>query len=265
MTLPTVSPLEARLPTGINGVLSEVGQHDRFQLKVPPGKKLGIQIWADRLGLPVDPVAVARIPAGPELGRGDDAAGARDPQFQITVPGDKDSIEIEVWDLLGRGGEDCRYRIEIADVDAPALNLSLEQDSVAVSQDGGALLVVPINRQRFSGELQLGLAEEIPGVEVSGGWVPADSDRGLIYLHRTGEVTPTVTQIVARADVPGLETVAAKRAATALSPQLPWQDRMLALAPTQDIGLSIANRSLTSETVLWQGGVLRLPDRFDAG
>lgn len=244
-------------PLAINGVLSEPAEHDKFRVKVAPGQVVKVNVWADRLGVQSDLIAVVRVPGAQELGRNDDANGSRDPQLQVTTPGDREVIEVEVWDMLGQGSSALRYRIELEDAKAPQLKMQLDLTGIQVSPDGGAMLVVPVDRQNFNGDLDLNLSPAIPGVQVAGGHVPANSNRGLLLLSLAPDAQPGITQLVAKSENDAMGLVPAMRATTALSPSFPWFDRQLAVSPIPAVGLKVVVAELTDGTTLWQGGVAR--------
>ncbi len=249
--------LETPLPLGINAVLSKPEERDKFRIQVKPGSVLKVDVWSDRLGVDSDGMVVVRVPGGKELGRNDDAAGSKDPQLQVTVPNDQEVIEVEFWDMLGQGSSTHRYRIEITDTKSPQVEMKLGMTGVKVSPDGGALLVVPINRKGFSGPLDLSLSPEVPGIQVSGGHVPANSNRGLLFLTVAPDARPAVTQFVAQTHQDGLGMVSASREKNNLSGTFPWFDRELAVAPVPAVGYQSEVVGLEEATTLWQGGVAR--------
>ncbi len=258
-------PPALELPLAINGVLSKPAERDRFRIKVAPGQVVRVNVWADRLGVECDLMAVVRVAGAQELGRNDDANGARDPQLEVAMPGDQEVMEVEVWDVLGQGSETLRYRIELEDVKAPKLKMQLGLTGIQVSPDGGAMVVVPVDRENFSGDLQLLLSPSIPGVEVSGGRVPAHSNRGLLWLSLAPNAQPGITQLVAKSDNDALGLVPASRAATALSPLFPWFDRELAVSSIPEVGLKVNAAGLTDGATLWQGGVARFKTTLQRG
>lgn len=250
-------PPAVALPLAINGVLSERAEHDKFRVKLAPGQVVKVNVWADRLGVESDLIAVVRVPGANELGRNDDANGSRDPQLQVTLPGDRDEIEVEVWDVLGQGSSEFRYRIELEDAKAPQLKMQLDLTGIQVSPDGGAMLVVPVDRQNYTGHLDLTLSPAIPGIQVTGGHVPAHSNRGLLLLSLTPDARPGITQLVAKSENDAMGLVPATRAATALSPSFPWFDRQVAVSPIPEVGLKVDVEGLADGSTLWQGGVAR--------
>ncbi len=91
-------------PVGISGRLLTPFAEDRFRLNVVPGQKLRLEVFAERLGSPLDTALVLRNEKGAVLVRAEDSPGTLDPVLDYTVPDKTTVLLAGVVDAQGRGG-----------------------------------------------------------------------------------------------------------------------------------------------------------------
>ncbi|MFM8251256.1 MAG: hypothetical protein ACKOBW_06645 [Planctomycetota bacterium] len=237
-----------------SGVLSAVGEEDRVTVAVTAGMRLRCDLQARALGSPLDGVLAVLGPQGNALGNSDDRPGSPDPLLDLTVPGGVDKITFVLKDLQGRGGPAYFYRLVVRDLAKPDFNLTLTTDRLQIPSGGSQVLLVPINRQEYAGEIGL-VASGLPtGVQLSTSAVPAGGSLALIgltaadgtppaasiakLLGRTPDGTPAIVRAAVGADQPALRSV-------------PWVREELAVAVTEPTPVRIAWREPTpaSETL----------------
>jgi len=119
-------------PVGINGILAQPDEIDRYRLTVKKGEPLQVRVWASALGSPVDPIiklrrvdsagvaeAVeleaddAKLPDRDIFGGHGDFPDKFDPSVIWTPRQDGDYV-LEISDSRGFGGPNYVYRIEVA-------------------------------------------------------------------------------------------------------------------------------------------------------
>src|SRR5207237_1381253 len=66
-------------PVGVSGRLPQPFAEDRYRVPVKPGNKVRFEVFAERLGSPLDVALVLRNEMGGELARGEDSPGTLDP------------------------------------------------------------------------------------------------------------------------------------------------------------------------------------------
>jgi hypothetical protein len=175
------APLVATpLPFAFNGVLATKGDAAFFRFTAKKDQNLDFQVFARRLGSPLDSVLTVLDAKGKSLGNNDDAAGHPDSAVRVRIPADGIYV-VKIVDQLARGGPRFTYRVEIDEVQ-PALVLSIP-DTARYDNETRKSLVVPrgnrfavlmnINRDTFNGDLALqfpnlpagitALADTVPG------------------------------------------------------------------------------------------------------
>jgi len=149
---------QVTVPVTINGRIGRPGDVDCFRLEAKTGEKLFFEVFAERLGTPLDAMVVVRDAEGKVIAEEDDAAiperlppvvrlarddGAiDDPRFEATFPGDGEYV-IEIRDRYGHGGPGHGYRLEIA---------RQPQDFELIVQPGRVEKSDPRDRRRRRGQ-----------------------------------------------------------------------------------------------------------------
>jgi hypothetical protein len=106
------SPLKpASLPTAFHGHIAKQGEIDRYSFGASQGKPLLLQVWAWRLGSPLDPYLDLYDAQGNLLASSDDGED-HDSQLLFNPPTDG-TYEIRIRDQRGQGGPGFFYRIEV--------------------------------------------------------------------------------------------------------------------------------------------------------
>ena len=98
-------------PLALNGVISQKGEEDWFRFPATKGVALDLNVYARRLGSPLDSVLEVFDAKGRSLAANDDAVGA-DSELKFTPP-ETTNYFVRIRDTLGQGGPDYVYRIEV--------------------------------------------------------------------------------------------------------------------------------------------------------
>lgn len=179
---------------GLSGKLSNPYEEDRYRVAVKPQTKIRFEVFAERIGSPIDAALIIRNDKGDQLVRADDSPGTLDPALEYTVPDKTTSIIVGVADAQGRGGPRGIYRLVI---EPPGTSKGYKLVSTAqrLSLPIGGRLVVPIIVERHGKMDKIDLATNLPsGVKLDGGMIPEGADGALVTLAR-GEAAfePVVT------------------------------------------------------------------------
>lgn len=200
------------IPVGISGRLNAANQRDRFLLPVTVGMKLTFEVFAERLGSRIDTVLELKNKAGAVLATNDDAPNTTDSRLDFVVPAATDVIEIVVRDTLDIGNPEAIYRLVVTLTDAPKNDFDVQVRTDALNVPGGETQIVEafINRQGYTGPLQLQATGLPPGITLSGTEVPAGANGTLLILTNTGEaVAQVVGQLKAQSPDGALMRIAA--------------------------------------------------------
>ncbi|MGH7170024.1 MAG: hypothetical protein ACRELG_07100 [Gemmataceae bacterium] len=178
------------VPVALNGRISKEGESDRFRLKVAPGAKLRFEVFADRLGSPMDAVLKLQRDNGTLLAQGDDSPGSPDPILDFTVPADVKSLVAVLEDIHGRGQPNFIYRM-VVQSNAPdsgdkEYRLYLPGAEVNVPLGGSNIIEVEIERRGYKGPIRLGVDGLPASVQVQGLDVPAGASGALLTFTGTG-------------------------------------------------------------------------------
>ena len=175
--LATATPVE--FPSALNGILGEVGDVDFFKFTATKGQVFDVECYARRIQSPVDPVMHVYKPDNGALASNDDSRGP-DSYVRITIPEDGE-YKVRVTDLLGKGGPDYIYRVELNPV-VPSLSLGIprvarysqDRQRIYVPKGGRFATILSASRGNFGGELEL-LQSDLPaGITMVAQTMPAN-------------------------------------------------------------------------------------------
>ncbi|MAS95098.1 MAG: peptidase [Verrucomicrobiales bacterium] len=159
------------LPVAFNGILQEDGDIDYFKFTAKKGQNFRMQVYANTIGSPVDPVLNVYDAKMKSLGGSDDADGSKDGRVDFKCPADGEYY-VRVQDMLKRGGPNFFYRVESEPFD-PTIEVTMPEmlrrdlqyrKQFNVPQGGYYAMVVNTTRRNFSGELAFDIPELPPGV-----------------------------------------------------------------------------------------------------
>jgi len=105
------TPVSAELPIAFNGILEKQGDEDYFKFSAKKNQRFTFKVFADSIGLPVDPVLNIYNAKMNSIGGSDDAGGSKDSEIDFKAPADGEYF-VRIRDMLSRGGDDYVYRIE---------------------------------------------------------------------------------------------------------------------------------------------------------
>jgi hypothetical protein len=232
----------AEIPVGVSGRIAAPKEEARYLLAVQPGTTLRLEMYAQRIGSPLDGVLLVQNEQGQTLARGDDQPGTTDPGLDFQVPEGTTQVQLVVQDLLGQGGVSSIYRLVVHDQAAPRFSLTVDQERINAAPASGALLRVTAERHGFGGPIDLvveGLGEI---VEVTGAKIPAGSNHALLALH-AGEPLASLQQLRILGNGSGGERPIrslAKAPERVEANQQPWYGSTIPLAIVGDGGMRVS-------------------------
>ncbi|MDR3701986.1 MAG: PPC domain-containing protein [Candidatus Sulfopaludibacter sp.] len=221
-TLPEVTAKESigrkekaqkvKLPLTVNGRIAKPGEWHFFRFDGKAGEELVAEVFARRLGSPLDSVLILTDTAGKQLAANDDfedkGAGLlthqADSRIGFTLPA-KGTYYVQLSDTQRQGGPEYAYRLRISH---PAPDFELRVTPASVNVRGGAtvpITVYALRRDGFTGEIALKLKDAPPGFAMSGGVIPAGQDRLRLTLSAPpGPVgVPVPVQLEGQASIGG--------------------------------------------------------------
>ncbi|HJZ55963.1 MAG TPA: hypothetical protein VKE74_13420, partial [Gemmataceae bacterium] len=263
-----VAPLGAEpLPAGpfaISGRFQKPLEEDRHRVPVTPGTRLRFEVFAERLGSPVDAALVVRNESGAEIARAEDGpGGALDPMLEFAVPDKLNMIVVGVLGTPRRGTTGGVYRLTVDPVPGDSRNADFRLFTPAqrLTLPTGGRVVVPVYAERrgYTGTIELA-ADALPvGVKLDGAEIPTSAD-GVLVTAARGEGTSDAAITSWRGRGGNLERPVIVRGHS-LERLQPWLAAELAVAPTSAKAddFAIDWRPLPQTAVLAPAGKYVLP------
>jgi hypothetical protein len=173
-----------KLPIVVNGRIDRPDDWDVFRFEGRAGQAIVAEVYARRLGSPLDSVLKLTDARGKQLAFNDDQddAGAglethhADSRIMATLPAGG-SYYLYIGDAQHKGGAEYAYRLRIS---APRPDFELRVTPSVINAAGGLsipITVYAIRRDGFSGPITLALKGAPRGLGLAGGGVPAGQDQ----------------------------------------------------------------------------------------
>jgi hypothetical protein len=181
-------------PVAFHGVIGGRGDVDAFAISARAGQTIQVEVFATRLGSPLDPILEVYNPDGDLVGWNDDDA-THDSRLAFQARADGPH-RLVIRDKRLEGGAHYLYRIEVEEP-RPSLTLFLAgparksqaRQAIAVPRGNRVLAHLGVRRDGFRGPVRIEAGTLPTGVSIDVGEIPEDT-----YL------TPVVIQ--AAADAP---------------------------------------------------------------
>lgn len=175
---------EVPVPIIINGRIDRRDDIDTFRIEGHASEHIIAEVFARRLGSPLDSLVRLLDAEGKEVAVSDDYEDKGTPllthhadsRLSATLPA-TGTYYLRIAEAQRRGGPDYGYRMYVRQP-RPDFELRVVPCSVVARPGACAVLTVhAIRRDGFTGEIQLGLEEAPPGFSIQGGVIPANQDK----------------------------------------------------------------------------------------
>lgn len=175
-------------PVAISGIISAKAEQDRYLLNVTAGKTLKLTLQSDSLGSELEgELRVLGHPPGNVLTMTGDQPVIGDLSLDYAVPAGVSQIQVQVRDLFGRGGQRSFYRLVVEPAGQPTFALMLNTPTVALPDDGSAMIEMQVNRAGYAGPVKLNIVGD-NSVIVSPNEIAANMQgKVLLRLVRSGK------------------------------------------------------------------------------
>jgi hypothetical protein len=261
---PTTPGKPLELPAGrvgVSGKLSAAGEEDKYRVAVVPNTKVRFEVFAERLGSPIDAALVIRNETGGALAQVEDSPGTLDPVLEYTVPDKVTAVTVGVLDSQGRGGPRGIYRLTVDPVKGEGLgDFRLTTPLLRLSLPAGGRAVVPVfaERRGFARKITLSATGFPAGVKLEGATIPADADGTLVTVTAPA---PVPAGLIAWTGRSGIDERLVSFKGHPLERLQPWLATEFAVAPTDAkvADFSIDWKPLPADAKLAPGGKLALP------
>ena len=153
-------------------------EESRFRIPAAPNSKMKFEVFAERLGSPLDVALVIRDEKDNVLARTEDGPGTLDPVLEYTVPANTTTVIVGVAETQGRVGPLAMFRlaVDLAGANTPPdFKLFTPVSRLAIPAGGKWVAPVFTDRKGFFGPITLS----------NGGTIAADADGTLLTLNST--------------------------------------------------------------------------------
>lgn len=255
-----------QIPVAISGRLLLPNEKDSYALAVTAGAKLKFEVFAERIGSPIDPVLLVLNDKGATLVRGDDGPGTIDPVLEFTVPDKTTSITLTVSDLLGRGGESAVYRLVVTSATDSTtqrdFRLFTPNDRLRVTQNGATVVPITVQRKGYDGAIRLNAAGLPAGVTLASNEIPAGADGTLLEFKNAAPATAVGLFTLTGTSEDGQIIREVLFEQHPLGDLQPWLRGELAVSLAAEQKFQIEWRDLPTDASLPLAGKLNLPLKF---
>ncbi len=172
------------VPGLVNGAIQKPGDVDLYRIQGARGRSVSLEIFARRLGSPLDANLTVFDFQGRQIAYNDDfenpAAGLTthhaDPRLTVALPGDG-VIYARVADTQHRGGTEHIYRLKVTE---GRQTFALRATPSSLNARAGGSVRVTVHAVRldgFEGPIELRLKEAPPGFALQSTKIPAGEDK----------------------------------------------------------------------------------------
>jgi len=282
-TLPSVpekEPNDARAraqdlrgPAGVDGRIDKPGDVDVYRVAGKPGAPVVAEVFARRLGSPLDSALEFTDAAGRRVAANDDhvdkAAGLlthhADSRAEAVLP-PSGVLYLAVRDAQRHGGPEYAYRLRVGPP-RPDFELRVTPASVNLRAGGrAAITVFALRRDGFQDEIALRLKDAPRGFDIQGGTIPAGAEKVRLTISAppAGRDEPYALRLEGVATIHGTEVV---------REAVPCEDMMQAFAyqhlvPADEWAVAVLGRSFggpalsvrqSGRVAIPSGGTVRVP------
>jgi hypothetical protein len=213
------SAQELKPPVIVNGRIETTGDADFYRVKGRGNHEMIFEIFARRLGSPMDASLTVFDNDGNQIAFNDDhedlASGLTthhaDSRISVKLPSDGQAF-VRVTDTQGQSGITNAYRLKVY-VAEPSFSLRVTPSSLNARPGGSAKLTVHALRSGgFTGPITLKLKNAPAGFEVKNAVVPADKDVAdiAIAVPSAGETEKPVSLVLEGTAEDGTRTITAE-------------------------------------------------------
>lgn len=182
------------LPQVVNGLIGKAGDVDVFRIEGRAGEEIVAEVYAHRLGSPLDSLMRLIDGAGKIVASNDDT----DDREVGLVTNQSDSYlrtklttsgvyYLQLSDTQRHGGEDFAYRLRVS---APRPDFALRVTPSSLDVPATRIVTLTahcLRKDGFAGAIDMKLKNAPPGFVLSGGRIPAGLDKVTMTLAMPGE------------------------------------------------------------------------------
>lgn len=218
------------MPVVINGQITTPGEKNYFCFEGKKKQTVSVEVYARRLGSPLDSFITLFNSRGEVLKENDDSKDLTegylthhaDSSLTHVLP-ENGIYTVQIYDTQGKGGMEYAYRLRISAPD-PDFVLIVAPASLTISKGGAAMLTVyVIRKEGFNGQIKLNLKDNASGLILNGTVIPENSKKVRITISSSEQSPAGIT-------LPVLEGTALINGKTVCHTAIPAEDETQAFS-----------------------------------
>ena len=191
------------IPVIINGRIMNNGEKNYFSFDGKKGQTISLEVYARRLGSPLDSFITLFNSRGEKLKESDDRKDLAegyithhaDSGLTHVLP-ENGIYTVQIYDTQGRGGVEYAYRLRIS-ASEPDFALITVPASVTLPMGGAALQTVyVIRKEGFNGQIRLSFKDSDSGLTLRGAVIPENSNKVRITISTPAQSRPGIIRPV---------------------------------------------------------------------
>ena len=191
------------IPVIINGRIMNNGGRNYFCFEGKKGQTVSLEVYARRLGSPLDSFITLFNSRGEKLKENDDRKDLTegfithhaDSGLTQVLP-ENGIYTVQIYDTQGRGGMEYAYRLRISAPD-PDFALIAVPASLTLPRGGAALQTVHVIRKEgFNGQISLNYKDNDSGLTIRGAVIPEKSNKVRITISPSEQSRPGIIRPV---------------------------------------------------------------------
>jgi hypothetical protein len=229
---------------------------------VTPNTKVRFEVFAERIGSPIDVALVIRNDAGAVLAQVEDSPGTLDPVLEYAVPDKVTAVTVGVLDSSGRGSPRAIYRLVIDPVKTEGsgdFRLTTPLQRLTIPVGGRCIVPVFVDRRGYAGKVVLSADGLPPGVKLENTTITPDADGTLVVATGGDLNAAAITAWKGRGDNNHVHEVTQK--GHPLERLQPWLASEFSIAPStaKASNFTVDWKTMPADLGLSPGGKLALP------
>lgn len=191
-------PSPLAFPITLSGRLDQPGEKDRYPIAGVKGSTVRFKARDRSLGCPTT-LKMRLLGDADAVVAESKVVDTDEWSFDFAFPEDR-VYQLEVTDLLGRGGLDYGYGVEVTAAGTFALNVkpdaAVRQHFAVESGQGAVAIDLQVQRFGYAGEIDLSLIDPSPGLKILNSRIAANINDARIYVMVDDQWTGTAHSLV---------------------------------------------------------------------
>ena len=176
-------------PVAVSGKLTAANEEQRFRVTVTPNTKVRFEVFAERIGSPIDAAFVIRNETGGVLAQAEDSPGTLNPVLEYAVPDKVTAVTVGVLDSSGKASPRGFYRLVVDPVKSGGSGdfyAFTPLGRLTIPAGGRVIVPVYIDRRGYQGKIAFTADSFLGGIKFEDTVIAPDADGTLVTVSNNG-------------------------------------------------------------------------------